>query len=208
MTFFLFSSTIHSSLGAGPLYYASLCGFHDLARYLIVKGPEQVNARGGYYVTPLVAALSREDFQMAELLRHHGADPNIQGYERMTPLHSSAFYGDLQMVQELLKYNANISAKDINGRTPLSNALERSTPNGASIVRLLLERGVDVNGHLRWGSTPLHHAVTFGNLEVARVLLEYGANVQAENEEGKTPLQIVSRNGVELRQLLLEHGAK
>jgi hypothetical protein len=205
-TFHLFSLAIKSK--AGPIYYASLCGFHDLTRCLIVKYPEQVDARGGYCVTPLVAALSRDHFQIAELLRHHGADPNVRAYNEKTLLHSVAFYGNLQMVQLLLKYNADVTAEDVKGRIPLSDASERSTPHSASIVRLFLDHGVDVNMRLRWGSTLLHHAVTFGNLEVARVLLEYGADVQAEDKDGKTPVQIVARDRDEMRQLLLENGAE
>ena len=38
--------------------YAALCGFHDLVDYLITKHPQDVNADGGYYVRPLVAALA------------------------------------------------------------------------------------------------------------------------------------------------------
>jgi hypothetical protein len=41
-----------------PLYYAALCRFYDLAKQLIARNPEHVNARGGRMVTPLVAALS------------------------------------------------------------------------------------------------------------------------------------------------------
>src|SRR6266849_11146069 len=63
---------------ASPLYYAALCGFQDLVEYLIVKYPQHVNASGGSYFTPLVAALAGKHFQTAELLRHSGADPNVQ----------------------------------------------------------------------------------------------------------------------------------
>jgi hypothetical protein len=37
---------------ASPLYYAALCGFHDLVEHLIIKYLEGVNASGGYFVRP------------------------------------------------------------------------------------------------------------------------------------------------------------
>ncbi|KAH9032802.1 hypothetical protein EDB85DRAFT_2289651 [Lactarius pseudohatsudake] len=53
------------------LYYASLCGFHDLAAQIIVEYPEQVNARGGLNHSPLAAALHKRHFKVAELLHRH-----------------------------------------------------------------------------------------------------------------------------------------
>jgi hypothetical protein len=41
---------------AGTLYYATLCGFHDLADHLITTQSQDVNATGGTFVTPLHAA--------------------------------------------------------------------------------------------------------------------------------------------------------
>ena len=141
-TFFQFTPRNKSE--ASPLYYASLCGFHDLAGYLIVKYPEQVNARGGYYLTPVVAALSRGHFQTADLLHHNEADPNAHGSDEWTPPHSAAHYGDLQTVEALLRYNADIDARNVWGHTPLHNAAWNSTPNRANVVRLLLDHGADV----------------------------------------------------------------
>jgi hypothetical protein len=57
-----------------PLYYASLCGFCDLAAHIIFEHPEQVNARGGHRHFPLLAALCNGHFDVAELLYRHGAD--------------------------------------------------------------------------------------------------------------------------------------
>jgi hypothetical protein len=193
-----------------PLYYASLYGLHDLARLLIVKYPEQVNARGGYHVTPLVAALSREHFQTAELLRRNGADPNVRGFEGMTPLHSAAYHGDLRVVEELINYNADINAEDNRGCTPLHDALENTGPSGPDIVRTLLEHGADVNSCRSDGSTPLHDAARKGCPEIVRVLLEHGANRQAEDKEGQTPWQVMSwyQNPDEMKKLLGGHGAE
>jgi hypothetical protein len=40
-----------------PLYYSSLCGFSDLVEHLSTKHPQHVNAIGGKYKFPLLAAL-------------------------------------------------------------------------------------------------------------------------------------------------------
>src|SRR5229473_1040560 len=53
---------------ATPLYYAALCGLHDLAEQLIIKHPEQVNTTCGYYVSPLAAALNGGHLKTAQLL--------------------------------------------------------------------------------------------------------------------------------------------
>jgi hypothetical protein len=46
---------------ATPLYYGILCGFPWLIEHLIATYPEDVNTRGGYYGTPLLAAIRTED---------------------------------------------------------------------------------------------------------------------------------------------------
>jgi hypothetical protein len=108
-----------SKSGATPLYYAARCGFQDLVEHLIVNDPKQVNARGGYYLTPLVAALAAGHFQTATVLGENGAHPNVRGYGERTPLHSAACYGEFEMVQVLLKYKADFNARDEDGKTPL-----------------------------------------------------------------------------------------
>jgi ankyrin repeat protein len=202
---------------AFPLYYAALCGFHDLAANLIVEYSQHVNARGGYYVTPLVAALAGNHFQTAELLYQNGADPNVRGNSAITPLQSAAYCGNLRIVQELIKYNADINAGDYYGDTAIYDASRGRALERTDIVRLLLEHGADVNVRVRGGLTPLHRASMDGALEVARVLLEHGANVQAEDKRGRTPLQVVLETGYRdssevmrnlMTKLLVEHGAK
>jgi hypothetical protein len=77
-------------LEASPLYHAALCGFQDLAEHLIAKYPQQVNAIGGIYMTPVVAALPRRHFQLAYLLHHHGSFVDPRDNTLWTPLHSAA----------------------------------------------------------------------------------------------------------------------
>src|SRR6267154_4294903 len=130
---------------ATPLYYAALCGFHDLVEHLIAKYPQDVNANGGYYMSPLIAALAGEHFQIADLLHHNSADPHVHGKYEVIPLHSAAFVGNLEVVQKLIEYDADIEVRDEDGWTPLYMASRGRHFKDGSVLRLLLERGADVN---------------------------------------------------------------
>ena len=212
LTFHAF--TLISKLDALPLYYAALCGFQELVEHLILKYPEHVNARGGYHVTPLVAALAGEHFQTARILYDNGADPNARGFAETTPLHSAAWRGHLQMVQVLLKYGADVNARNRNGGTPLRHVLANppATPTFpqslANVTRVLLEHGADVNARGDDQRTPLHLAVRRKEVEVVRVLLEHGASVDAEGTHGKTLFQEARDSDPDIIKLLSEHGAK
>jgi len=170
---------------AVPLYYAALCGFYGIARQIIAKHPSHVNARGGYYVTPLVAALAGQHFWTANLLRVHGADLNVRCYDQSTPLHAAVQSGHLEMVQILILYKANVNAQNIVGWTPLHTASRLHQPN-IDVIRLLLEHGVHVDAQAKDGSTALHEALTHGSPEVVRLLLEHDASVEMKGYGGRT----------------------
>jgi hypothetical protein len=195
---------------ATPLYYAALCGFHDLVEHLITKNPQDVNADGGYYMRPLIAALAREHFQTADLLRHNGADTDVRGQNGRNPLHAAAFSGNSEVVRILIEYNpADINARDENGSTPLHWASNGRYFKDGSVLRLLLQHGADINVQSQIGRTPLHWASFNGMLEVVRLLLEHGADVEAKNNNGKTALQEAADRGHdEVVELLREYGAK
>ncbi|KAF8495911.1 hypothetical protein F5888DRAFT_1840219, partial [Russula emetica] len=197
-----------------PLYYAALCGFHDLVEHLIINYPQDVNADGGYYMRPLIAALAGEHFQTADLLHHNGAVPHVQGYLKITPLHLAAYFEIFEVVQKLIEYDADIHARDKDGWTPLCWASRGFHFKDGSVLRFLLEHGADVNARVnKDGFTPLHRASSYGALEVMRLLLEHGADVEAVSVDGKTALQVLDRHvdqgrRDEITRLLIEHGAK
>jgi ankyrin repeat protein len=194
---------------ASPLHCAALCGFHDLAKHLIDKHPLQVNANGGFYLSPLVAALAGKHFRTADLLRLSGGHPDVRGFCLRTPLHDVAYHGDLEILHKLVEYNANLNAVDATWCTPLYQASASSYPRSLDTVRLLLEHGVDVNVRAVRGSTALHRASANGTLEIVRMLLEHGANVETENDLGETAHRLASAFGHhEVMKLLTEYGPK
>ena len=202
---------------ATPLYHAAVCGFEDLVEDLIVKYPQHVNTSGGYYMTPLFAALAGRHFRTAKLLHDNGAHVDVSGYYGGTPLHSAARYGDLEMVRVLLEFHADVNALDLDKWTPIhcvsqgpSGDASRNIPRSSlhNVTRLLLEYGADANARENGGSTPLLKAAYNGKTEVVRVLLKGGANVDAEDNQGRSPLHEAADHGTaELVRLLLEHGA-
>ena len=203
--------------GTTPLYYAALCGFEDLVEDLIVKYPQHVDSIGGYYVTPLVAALAGRHFQVAKLLHHDGTDIDVRGSNGRTPLFPAARHGDLEMVQVLLDYKANVNAQNNSGWTPIhdvsagsSTILNNFRQSRPDVTRVLLEHGADVNAvNVNYGKTPLHIAVVNLRIDVVRVLLEHGADVDARDNEGKTAFQSLSANRHhEIMELLSEYRAK
>lgn len=63
-------------------------------------------------------------------------------------------------------------------------------------VKLLVELGADVNKKDRFGSTPLHYAVSEGYAHVCRYLLNHGANARIENAEGEFPVELADEENI------------
>ena len=189
-----------------PLYYAAFCGFHDLAERLIMKYPQQVNANGGYYISPLGAALGREHLDVAQLLYEHGADVDVRGYLRRTPLISAPHLGHCEIVEWLLSRGADPNLRsDGECFTPLHMAAWHGQ---TEVSRLLLQHKVDHNALDKDGQTPLHRASDQGYVEVARLLLKHGVDVNAVDSKRSTAFHVaLEKRHIDVARLLLEHGA-
>ena len=115
-----------------PLYYASLCGFYDLVAHIISEHPEQVNARGGLYHFPLVAALYSGHDDVAALLRQHDVDMDA-------PLQVASMDGRIDVVRWLLKHRAD---PDSDRQSPIYLATVNGHPE---VVRALMEHSIHIN---------------------------------------------------------------
>jgi hypothetical protein len=90
-----------------------------------------------------------------------------------------------------------------------SNMLYKASSEGCvKLVKLLVEKGVNVNfSHGEYG-TALHQASFAGHEAVVKLLLEHGANINTQNERRGSALQVASTWGHEaVVKLLLDNGA-
>ena len=208
--FFGHKSPLHVG---SPLYYAAFCGFYDLAERLIMKHPEQVNARGGQNLFPLPTALSKKHFRVANLLFKHGAVVDVRGDVDRTPLYTSSITGVLDIMQWLLNHSADINAQSLTHGAPLHIA---AYILDIEAVQVLLKHNADLNLQNKHGRTPLWLALSDGGfpreghrVTIARQLLEHGADPNKCDNYGTTPLHEASSRGqVEAARLLLSYGAK
>lgn len=60
--------------------------------------------------------------KVAILLLTKGADPNVKGKYKETPLHLAVLRRHTDMVKLLIKHGADVNAKDLRGKTPLDYA--------------------------------------------------------------------------------------
>lgn len=162
--------------GETPLFKAIQNGNLEMMNFLLSQRAD-VNVQDKNDDTPLHKAALLVNEAMVKLLLEHGADVNIKGMFSRSPLHCASMNADVRVMELLIDRGADIQAKNDHGLSPLHLAAFGK----ADAVRLLLEKGADVNAPGEWETmTPLYflllregNAIDLDN--VVAVLKEYGS---------------------------------
>jgi len=174
--------------GMTALLYAARHDHVDVATALLDGGAdiEQADAND---IFPLLMAISNDNPAVATLLVERGATINRADWYGRTPLWEAVNVRNLYLDSETLK-----------------NGVDREAMLG--VIRVLLDKGADVNartketppfrdhmlgvGSLEWvdftGQTPFLSAALSGDLTVMKLLLEYGADPHIHTFQGTSPL--------------------
>lgn len=111
-------------------------------------------------------------FSVVSALLARGADPNVRGIMRRTPLHYAAHTSKLNVIKLLLKNGANPNLRDEEGNTPLHFAAAR----GLFIVKPLVVAGARINVMNRNRETPRDIAASRRDDQAVR-FFDYAATV-------------------------------
>jgi ankyrin repeat protein len=105
----------------------------------------------------------------------------------------------------LLKNNADYRVKSKEGANSAFYAIFSGFPE---VMKVMLDRGQDVNEKIEQGMTLLHGAAVLGTEEMLDFLIENGAEVNIKGEGGETPLYFAAVQGkLQIVKRLLEKGA-
>lgn len=106
------------------------------------------------------------------------------------PLHTAAMDGDAKKVKKLLDEGANVN--EWSTGTPL---LWASTKGNLETVKLLAERGADLDMRFKIGHSPLGNAVKENKTEVVKYLIIQGASVDEAIKGLNDLIAFCSRSG-------------
>lgn len=122
--------------------------------------------------------------KVARLLTQHTKNTPRQSHN----LWKASAEGDLSAIKNALKNGADLNTLDPQfGIPPLGWAAIRGQTEA---VKLLLEKGANINNKHRDGSTALHGAAFLGRVETVKLLLEKGADINIRKNDGMTPMDV------------------
>lgn len=167
----LSQADLHSRLRAAA-------GQGDLAafRALLAAGAD-VNAKDTQQDSAFLIAARNGHAELVRAALAAGADVKSLNRYGSTALMGPAYRGHVEVVRVLLDTDIDLAHVNHLGWTALLEAIVLGTdgPRHREIVRLLVERGSNVNQPDREGVRPLAHAQRRGQAEVVRLLRAAGA---------------------------------
>ena len=163
-----------TSLGWTPLHQAASSGRYEAAQALVESGID-LNTTDKWGATALHLAVrsgDREAEKVAVLLLKHGAEFNTSAIDGSTPLLMAVQKGKDEAVKLLLDKGADHSTRD---KTTQRSMLHFAAIHGyGKIAGQLIEKGIDVHVHDKFGKTALDSAEKHGNKTVAEHIYAAG----------------------------------
>ena len=187
------AATTASKDGWNPLYRASLEGHSKIVRLLLDRGadPEKTSIDGW---TPLLIASSKGHSEVVRLLLERKLNVNARNRSGKSALAVAAQAGWTPIVERLVAQNKiEIDGRCGRGRTPLFWAAESGH---VDILKLLLDKQVDLNAQDSYKATALSFAARHGKVAAVETLLsDPRVEFQSKDVFGRSALVWASLKG-------------
>ncbi|NXQ61495.1 RN5A ribonuclease, partial [Anthoscopus minutus] len=204
---------------------AGIAGNVAILKLLLERGSD-MNEQDSNGFTAFMEAACYGKEEALRFLYSRGADVNSRrvASEEKAKLHKGGATALMDACEErhfsavkilVQEMRADVNIRDNRDRNALIHALKRGLgkkryESVVSIVRFLLEHGVDVKSKDECGKTALILAVEMESLELVAALLEKDEiDIEDSDEEGNTALMVaVEKSDCKIAKLLCEKGAR
>ena len=163
--------------------------------------------------TPLDYATACSHLQTVPLLKQQLNEPWEEQYvvdsvdsQGRSALHFAAAFGDINLIEMLVKQGLDVNIGDDEGWTPLHNAANRGQLES---VRTLLRLGgrESMTKVAATSGTPLHQAVVKGHKDIVSLLLNEGCPISVMDSQGRSVLHHAAQHGqIHMIEMLQEKG--
>jgi cytohesin len=191
---------VRTAEGSSMLWCAVNSDSLPIAKYLIDKGAD-VKALESDGETVLWAA---QTVEMAKLLTEKGVDPRKRDNVGDMALHNACRKSRKDVVEYFLNLGIDIETRGHWDMPPLHFAVTTLTGEPRPVVRMLLQRGANINSRGWNGNTVIHECAIYNRYEMAEFLLTRGAEANAKDAKGDTPIDLAVVAGREDRAKLIE----
>lgn len=199
--------------GSTLLYLASQQGFAAIIELLLKEEIEINKYNTVEKMTALHIASQFGYLDVVQLLIKHGAEIDIKNRAGKMPIHLAYEYVHPKITELLLAATVFPDHEKAAYMTYLTKALQIALEYGQKdLIKMLIERGADVNAILEKGQSVFHLACFKGDRDIVNLMIELGGadlNKADRSKEGKTPLYIAcEKNNIEVVDLLIQKGVK
>jgi ankyrin repeat protein len=193
-----------------------------------VKKGANIEAKDQSGSTPLMIAVGNADAAMVKFLLDRGASVDTRNTHGANVLMEAAQMGHVSIIELLLQKETDQRAlneailRDIEYQPTIirqESSKVADQPEDADpfvkTVKLLLDKGADINARNEEGATLLIEAAGFGRLAIVKMLIQKGADLEARSNNGGTALHAAAcdcalatmPDTYDVVKLLLEKGA-
>ncbi len=201
-----------------------------IIKMLLAKGAD-VNAkthgdRTDYFSTILIDAVKPNPYadnktkkadinvrtEMVKMLLENGADISIKDSEGKTVFDHTHDPKMLEMLNKYAIQKTDKGAKDTDVKIKTMDLISAVQKGDTEIVKMLLDKGADVNAKDNNGNAALIWAVDRKNTEIIKMLLDKGADVNVDvnvKDGSREPVLIyaIKKDNTEIVKILLDNGA-
>ena len=188
------------------LHYACEEGEDRFVKYIVNRYPDMLTIRDKTGKSPFLRTGFSGSVELVKYLMSRGCDVYDKDSSGGTVLHNACEEGKLELVQYLLdNYPNMLTITDKTGQSPF---LLSGFSGSVELVKYLISRGCDVYDKGSSGRTVLHHACSYGKLELVQYLVDnYPDMLTIRDEEGQSPfLQTGFSGSVEVVKYLMSRG--